>query len=499
MNANLKIAQEHGPRLVSLGTASAEFAITPDEITTIGSAPANNFIIADSSVSRRHATISLLGNRVQLTDLGATNGTYLNGNRISAPVDLNDGDEVRFGAVPFTFVNPAKDSAPANAKNATPANLPPRSSLSRVTLLVVVAIVFAAGFAITQYMINFDRLQQALESSSASTTAIDHLASSPASSPSLRQAATPVANINAPSHSSSALATPAAVSSNDVPEPNPGADDIWLKPLNQYRESAGLTPVTANPRFSRADYLHSRYIVKNFGKQIAAHMNLGPAMHFEDPSKPWYTAEGAAAGRAGDVDEAWNPHGTLAPTWALDNWMQSPFHRFPILNPHLHSVGYGYMCERGVCIASLNVNGDADPIMSPPAPLAAPIEYPPNRASIDLNSFDGEWPDPLTSCPGYTLPTGYPISIQLGTLVNPGFGKYSLKRTSPSPANLEVCVFDGNTYSNPDAGTQAMMRNQLINFGSIVMMPRAPLDPGSYSVSITAGGHEYSWSFSVAH
>jgi len=165
MNANLKIAREHGPRLVATGTASADFTVTPD-IATIGSASGNNFIITDSSVSRRHATISLLGNRIQLTDLGATNGTYVNGNRISAPVDLNDGDEVRFGAVPFTFVNPAKDSAPANAKNATPANLPPRSSLSRVTLLAVVATVFVAGFAITQYMINFDRLQVALESSS---------------------------------------------------------------------------------------------------------------------------------------------------------------------------------------------------------------------------------------------------------------------------------------------------------------------------------------------
>jgi hypothetical protein len=161
-------------------------------------------------------------------------------------------------------------------------------------------------------------------------------------------------------------------------------------------------------------------------------------------------------------------------------------------------VGYGYVCEAGVCIAALNLNGDVDPIMAPPAPLAAPIEYPPNGASIDLNSFDGEWPDPLTSCPGYSLPTGYPISLQLGTLVIPAVAGYWLKRLAPRATNLETCVFDGSTYNNPDAGTQAMMRNQLINFGAIVMMPRMQLEPGSYSVSITAGGHEYSWSFSVS-
>ena len=478
------------PRLVSTGAASADFAIASD-ITSIGSAPGNELIIADSGVSRRHATISRLGDRIQLTDLGATNGTYVNGNRISAPVDLNDGDEVRFGAASFRLVNPAKDSAPAK--------VPSRSSPSRTMVLVVVAIVFAAGFAITQYVINFDRLEQAVESSSTSAAIVSNGAPTAISSPAPTRAATPVASVTAAAAPSSMLPTPAAASPTDVTESKSGADDLWLKPLNRYRESAGLTPVTVNPRFSRADYLHSRYIVKNFGKQIAAHMNLGPAMHFEDPSKPWYTAEGATAGRAGDIDEAWNPHGTLAPSWALDNWMQSPFHRFPILNPHLHSVGYGYMCEAGVCIASLNLNGDVDPIMSPPAPLAAPIEYPPNRTSIDMNSFDGEWPDPLTSCPGYSLPTGYPISIQLGTLVNPGVSNYSLKRASPDPTTLEACVFDGSTYKNPDSGTQAMMRNQLINFGAIVMMPRAPLDPGSYLVSITAGGHEYSWSFSVDH
>lgn len=484
------MAARSNPRLVATGAVSPDFAIASD-LTTIGSALGNKFIIADSSVSRRHATISRLGDRIQLTDLGATNGTYVNGNRISAPVDLNDGDEVRFGAAPFRFVNPAKDSAPAK--------VPPRSSPSRTMVLLVVAIVFAAGFTITQYVINFDRLQQVLESSSTAMTIVGNVAPTAISSPARTRAAASVASVTAPASPSSMLPTPAAASSADGPESNPGADDLWLKPLNRYRESAGLPPVTVNPRFSRADYLHSRYIVKNFGKQIAAGMNLGPAMHFEDPSKPWYTAEGAAAGRAGDIDEAWNPHGTLAPSWALDNWMQSPFHRFPILNPHLHSVGYGYMCEDGVCIASLNLNSDIDPIMSPPAPLAAPIEYPPNHASIDLNSFDGEWPDPLTSCPGYSLPTGYPISIQLGTLVNPGVANYSLKRTAPTPATLETCIFDGSTYSNPDSGTQAMMRNQLINFGAIVMMPRTPLEPGSYSVSITAGGHEYSWSFSVDH
>ena len=129
--------------------------------------------------------------------------------------------------------------------------------------------------------------------------------------------------------------------------------------------------------------------------------------------------EGAAAGRAGDVDEMWNPRGNAAPSWAIDNWMQSPFHRLPILIPGLHTVGYGYYCEGVVCIAAMNL-GDVDPLLSAPASSATRIEYPPDGASIDMNSFDGEWPDPLASCPGFSVPAGYPITIQLGEMVNPG-------------------------------------------------------------------------------
>ena len=477
------MAVRYNPRLVSAGAASADFAIAADTVA-IGSAPGNDLIIADATVSRRHATITRLDSRFHLADLGATNGTCVNGSPISAPVELKDGDEIRFGAAVFSFANPAR--------------VPTRSARSRaVTAVLVGALVFAAGFGITQYLINFDRLQEAVEYPSAPSAGGGNSAVSSNSAPSPATGATPRAIAPAGSPSSSPLPAPAASSDTDAHESSPGADDLWLIPLNRYRKSAGLAPVTANPRLSRGDYLHSLYIVKNFGKQIAARVNLGPEMHFEDPSKPWYTAEGLAAGRAGDVDEMWNPRGTAAPSWAIDNWMQSPFHRLPILNPHLHSVGYGSVCEDGVCIAALNLNSDVDPIVSAPAPLSAPIEYPPNAAAIDMNSFDGEWPDPLASCPGYSLPAGYPITIQLGPMVNPGISSYSLKRTAPTPAAIEACAFDGNTYINPDPGTQSMTRYELANFGTIVMIPRAPLALGSYSVSIIAGGHEYSWSFAV--
>ena len=470
------------PRLIPIGSLSVPYHLAADMgAVAIGSALGNDLMVDDPTVSRRHATITRQGQRWCLTDLGATNGTFVNGNRISVPVDLNDGDELRFGAAVFRFAN-----------GTIRRQRPGYRALPAIAALVLI---FAAGFVITA---KFSRPRYAAGLSAPPSDATEG-ASSHTVAPA---AAGPPASPSAATEVS--LATPSASRPNGSPnkvtdDANSTADRLWLEPLNRYRRSAGVGPVTANSRLSHGDYLHSRYIVKNFGERLAAHENLGPEMHFEDPSKPWYSAEGASAGRAGDVDEMWNPRGAASPSWALDNWMQSPFHRLPILNPHLHSVGYSYYCENAVCIAALNLNSDVDPVLSASAPFATPIEYPPNGSSIEINSFDGEWPDPLTSCPGYSLPGGYPITLQLGSMVNPDFSNASFRRTAPTLAELETCAFDGNTYRNPDPGTQKMIRYQLINFGAIVIIPRAPLTRGSYAVSVSAGGHSYSWSFSVEH
>ncbi len=411
---------------------------------------------------------------MRLADLGATNGTYVNGTRIVGPVDLSDGDEIRFGAAVFRFV----------------AGAPARRKGSHIfTVIISIALVFAAAFAVTLLTCSTSAVFSRSRKCRPRLPLLREL---------LCDAAGPSASVPA-AIGTAALEPPAPTALPDTAfhDSSSATDRLWLNPLNRYRESVGLAPVTVNPRFSHGDYLHSMYIVKNYYGRLAAGENLGVQMHFEDSSKPSYTVEGAAAGRAGDVDEMWNPRGNATPSWAIDNWMQSPFHRLPILNPGLHTVGYGYYCENPVCIAALNLNSDVDPLSSAPAPSAAPIEYPPDGATIDMNSFDGEWPDPLTSCPGYSLPAGYPITIQLGAMVNPGIARVSFKRTTPTPATLEACAFDGNTYSNPDSGTEKMARNQLISFGAIVIVPRTPLNRGTYAISLVAGGHDYSWSFSV--
>lgn len=55
------------------------------------------------TVSRRHARISVSREEALLEDLGSKNGTFVGGERVSSPVRLRDGDEIRAGAVVLRF------------------------------------------------------------------------------------------------------------------------------------------------------------------------------------------------------------------------------------------------------------------------------------------------------------------------------------------------------------------------------------------------------------
>ena len=59
--------------------------------------------IDHARVSRHHARIDVEGGRALLQDLESRNGTFLRGQRIVGPVELNDGDEIVIGPVLLVF------------------------------------------------------------------------------------------------------------------------------------------------------------------------------------------------------------------------------------------------------------------------------------------------------------------------------------------------------------------------------------------------------------
>jgi pSer/pThr/pTyr-binding forkhead associated (FHA) protein len=70
---------------------------------SIGKGPSTLQITDDPTVSTRHAEISLAQGAFVLTDLGSTNGTFVNNQRITHPARLSDGDLLRFGNTQMKF------------------------------------------------------------------------------------------------------------------------------------------------------------------------------------------------------------------------------------------------------------------------------------------------------------------------------------------------------------------------------------------------------------
>ncbi|MEV6396125.1 DUF1707 and FHA domain-containing protein [Streptomyces sp. NPDC051907] len=67
----------------------------------IGRDPANGLRLSHDTVSRLHAELSRQGSLWILRDLGSTNGTTVNGRRVTGSVVVHDGDMVGFGHMSF--------------------------------------------------------------------------------------------------------------------------------------------------------------------------------------------------------------------------------------------------------------------------------------------------------------------------------------------------------------------------------------------------------------
>ena len=64
---------------------------------TLGRKPDNDIVISDVSASRKHAEIYLEDNVLVIYDLKSTNGTYVNRERLTDPLVLKNGDQIRIG------------------------------------------------------------------------------------------------------------------------------------------------------------------------------------------------------------------------------------------------------------------------------------------------------------------------------------------------------------------------------------------------------------------
>jgi len=76
--------------------AQARYAFEEREVT-FGRVEGNHVVLADRNVSRRHARLILRDGRYLLVDLKSTNGTYVNGRRLTSPLVVRATDQIRMG------------------------------------------------------------------------------------------------------------------------------------------------------------------------------------------------------------------------------------------------------------------------------------------------------------------------------------------------------------------------------------------------------------------
>src|SRR6185436_5443876 len=114
------------------GMTGRSYELNTDK-TTIGRVEDNSFQVAEASISSHHCEVLLRGTDVVIKYLNSTNGTFINGEKISESV-LKPGQTLRLGQVEFRLENGApaagapSASAPASAPSSAPASTAPSAS-----------------------------------------------------------------------------------------------------------------------------------------------------------------------------------------------------------------------------------------------------------------------------------------------------------------------------------------------------------------------------------
>ena len=83
-------------------------------IVTIGRDITNDIVINDPEVSRHHCRLTQTGNGFAIEDLGSTNGTFVNGQRLTGQRNLSPNDMLGMGeTVTLAYAAPGLGSVPA--------------------------------------------------------------------------------------------------------------------------------------------------------------------------------------------------------------------------------------------------------------------------------------------------------------------------------------------------------------------------------------------------
>jgi hypothetical protein len=298
--------------------------------------------------------------------------------------------------------------------------------------------------------------------------------------------------------------------------------------VNYYRAMAKLPPIVDDGAISAGALKHARYLVENgiAGGDIVLDngqlrfQSPQDAFRFEVKGKPFFTNDGASAGRNAVVVAAREIN--MSGADFVNLLMTMPFSGLIPMVPQFSVAGLGAYCDPGRCAIAILYrfaleksvrialyDGPAsDRFWNPglglipmeTGRLRSPVEFPPDGAIVNLQSSSGEdYPSPLSACPGYKAPTGAPISIQLGQ----GYGTdgaldVSSALVTRDGAEIDTCLITAASYVGRSETETEVGKDGLTYIGAAVILPREPLAPGHYNVALKEDGKLYSWGFTVA-
>jgi len=234
--------------------------------------------------------------------------------------------------------------------------------------------------------------------------------------------------------------------------------------INYYRRLTGLPPVELNKSLNKAAYNHSLYLTNNPG---AGHYENNKNDPYYSGNHPWDRTGyfGYFSPVIGEDIHFVNRH--LA---AVDDWVDSVYHRFPIINPGYTQLGYGYAANGNKYFNVLDMGGPGY-INLERRIVVYPAE---GQLGVPVTWSGLEDPDPFRLYPEAEGPGGYPITLSVS---GNSIGSVELLNASlinGEGINVGFYTFDAaNDFSIADSN-------------SIALIPKHKLDTyTSYRVKIS--------------
>ena len=247
--------------------------------------------------------------------------------------------------------------------------------------------------------------------------------------------------------------------------------------LNAVRSTLALAPVSEDASLVEAAQAHAYFYMFNASQPQVT----GATISAEDPSLPGFVGAqpldrdrhfGYTGGRSEEVVTQ-----VLTPSSSVSDWVDSVFHRYPLLDHETAAVGFGEARMGVLSIAVMDVGshqpGTGDAIVYPAA----------DQKNVPATFADNELPDPLPQ--GAAKPAGYPITLELG-------GAQKLAVTTG-----HLLAPDGQ-----EVPSYTLAPGSQITAAQWSLVPHSPLQPGAtYTAEVigTVDGKDFSkrWSFTV--